>query len=88
MTIAATKACSATRSVIQSALSSDGHSLASFEAMSLGFGNRKIGTLAVRQTISHTADHRDADRERREDGHRSFRLDQRPHFLSRLREDD
>ena len=53
MTIAATKACSVTRSVIQRALSSDGHSLASFRAMSLGLGNRKIGMLALRQTISH-----------------------------------
>src|SRR6476646_9281064 len=47
-------ACSATRSVIHSAASRDGQSLASFRATSLGFGNRKIGTCAVRHTISHS----------------------------------
>jgi hypothetical protein len=44
ITIAARNACRATRSVTPSAASSVGQSLASLAAISLGFGNRKIGT--------------------------------------------
>src|SRR5882757_7904260 len=48
----ATKACSAMRKVTPSAPSSVVQSLASFSAMSLGLGNRKIGTCPARQPIS------------------------------------
>src|SRR5260370_42603861 len=53
ITIAARNACRAMRSVMPSAASSVGQSLASLAAISLGFGKRKIGTLKLRQAISH-----------------------------------
>ena len=52
MRMAATKACSAMRSVTPSAPSRLGHSVISVCATSLGFGNRKTGTCATRQKIS------------------------------------
>ncbi len=55
ITIAAKNACRAMRSVMPSAASSVGQSLASVAAISLGFGRRKIGTLKARQAISHSA---------------------------------
>ena len=53
--IAATNACSATRSVDPSAPSRVGPSDQNVAAMSLGFGKRYTGTPPTRQAISHTA---------------------------------